>query len=146
MSSTGSVSFPPEAFSGLAQMEGRHWWFRARNRMLLWILREKMPNFKTFLEVGCGTGYVLEGVSRSFPEATLFGSEFYEQGIEHAKHRVPSATFSQLDILKMDDLAVYDVIGAFDVVEHIEDDRSALKNIERALKPGGFLLLTVPQH
>lgn len=114
--------------------------------VLLWVLREKVPRFQTFLEVGCGTGYVLEGVNRSFPEVSLYGAEFYQEGLIFAKQRVPAATFSQLDILKMDDLAAYDVIGAFDVVEHIYDDKTALKNIARALKSGGYLLLTVPQH
>jgi len=40
----------------------------------------------------------------------------------------------------------YDCIGSFDVIEHIDADETVLSNFHRALRPGGFLLLTVPQH
>jgi SAM-dependent methyltransferase len=46
----------------------------------------------------------------------------------------------------MSDVNAYDCIGSFDVIEHIDDDECVLFNFHRALRPGGFLLLTVPQH
>lgn len=141
-----SAHFPADAFDNLAQVEAGNWWFRARNRLLLWVLKKKLPPFRSFLEVGCGTGYVLEGVNEAFPGLDLFGSEYFEEGLAHARARIPNAIFTQLDATRMDEVDRYDVIGAFDVIEHIEDDETVLKNLWRALKNNGAVLITVPQH
>ncbi len=53
--------FPEETFAALAAAEAGHWWFRARNRVLLWALVSRVGHFDSFLEIGCGTGFVLEG-------------------------------------------------------------------------------------
>lgn len=138
--------FPPSYFAQLADIEARNWWFRSRNRILIWVLNRKIERFESLLEVGCGTGYVLEGIRTAFPEAQLFGAEYYKEGLEFASARVASARFRQLDLTQMADVDAYDVIGAFDVIEHIDDDRTCLANLARALKPGGTLLISVPQH
>jgi SAM-dependent methyltransferase len=138
--------FPSDSFRLLAAEEAKHWWFRARNRVLLWALKNKIGNFNNFLEIGCGTAFVLEGVRNSYPNADLYGSEYFEEGLIHAKERIPSATFVKLDATAMSDEARYDVIGAFDVIEHIEQDQLVLDNLARALKQGGSLIISVPQH
>ncbi|MDQ3203392.1 MAG: class I SAM-dependent methyltransferase [Pseudomonadota bacterium] len=144
--SSGHTPFPKVAFESLAASEARHWWFRARNRLILWVLRSRTGNFRNFLEIGCGTGFVLDGISRDFPEAKLFGTEYFEEGLAHARRRIPTATFEQLDARLMSDVDRYDMIGAFDVIEHIDEDEAVLANISRALHVGGHLLVTVPQH
>lgn len=139
--------FPPDAFARLAALEAGHWWFRSRNAILLWALLTKLHGpFSSFLEVGCGTGFVLEGIRDRFPAAKLHGAEYYEEGLKFARDRVPSASFSRLDATKMTEANQYDVIGAFDVIEHIEDDALVLKNFARALTPGGAVMISVPQH
>ena len=138
--------FPKSAFEALALAEARHWWFRARNRVILWVLKSRVGNVHNFLEIGCGTGFVLEGIHQEYPEATLSGTEFFDEGLMHARRRVPSANFERLDARAMNDTERFDVIGAFDVVEHINEDEQVLANLFRALDKGGYLLLTVPQH
>lgn len=64
----------------------------------------------------------------------------------HARQRVPSASFRRLGATVMEDKKCFDVIGAFDVIEHIEEDEKVLANLARAIVPGGALLITVPQH
>src|SRR5205823_6587749 len=59
---------------------------------------------------------------------------------------VPRANFFELDLLKMDTADTFDVIGSFDVLEHIQEDEEALRRIATALRPGGGLIVTVPQH
>lgn len=145
MNSTRSP-FPADAFEVLAAAESSHWWFRARNRVILWALKKYVGEFDSFLEVGCGTAYVLEGVSQAYPSAKLNGSEYFEEGLIHARKRLPNAQFKQLDATRMSEESRYDVIGAFDVIEHIEQDELTLKNLATALKPGGSLLISVPQH
>lgn len=138
--------FPPTYFAQLAEVESGNWWFRSRNRTLLWILKRKTGQFHNFLEVGCGTGYVLEGIRGAFPEVEMFGAEYHEEGLEFARARIPSASFRQLDVTNMTDTGIFDVIGAFDVIEHIEEDQKSLSNLARALKPDGKLIISVPQH
>ncbi|MGF6154047.1 class I SAM-dependent methyltransferase [Pseudomonas fluorescens] len=138
--------FPIESFELLASEEAKHWWFRARNRVLLWALENQIGHFNSFLEIGCGTAFVLEGIHKSYPDADLYGSEYFEEGLVHARGRIPAASFVQLDATKMSESARYDVIGAFDVIEHIEQDQLVLKNLARALNQGGSLLVSVPQH
>ena len=130
----------------LAEREAGHWWFRSRNRILLWVLKKYVGSFENFLEVGCGTGFVLSAIRNSYPTAELHGSEYFEEGLTHARRRVPSANFSKLDARKMKDDERFDCIGAFDVIEHINEDELVLSKMSRALKQGGALLVTVPQH
>lgn len=138
--------FPEESFSLLAAAEANHWWFRARNRVLLWALRSRVGRFSSLLEIGCGTGFVLEGIRGAYPDADIHGSEYFEEGLMYAKERIPSATFTQLDATQMSDVECYDVIGAFDVIEHIEQDQLVLNNLSKAIKKGGSLIVSVPQH
>lgn len=135
-----------EAYDYLASKEDKHWWFCARNRILLWVLSTKVTPFSNFLEIGCGTGFVLRSVGNRFPESGLFGSEFYEEGLVIARERVPNAVFVQMDARLMTDFEKYDLVGAFDVIEHIEEDALVLGNLFNAIKRGGSILITVPQH
>ncbi len=141
-----SEFYPAEAYDKLAEVESGHWWFRSRNRILIWLMKKYVPDINTFLEVGCGTGFVLQAVQKNYPNAKLFASEYFKEGLVHASKRVPSAKFNQLDARNMVDNKIYDVIGAFDVIEHIEEDELVLSNFFRALKKKGLLFLTVPQH
>lgn len=138
--------FRSEAFAELAKLEAGNWWFRSRNRVLLWVLRKKVGHFRRFLEVGCGTGFVLEAVHRAYPDAEYQGVEFFEEGLVFARKRVPTASFRKMDATIPLQDRPFDVIGAFDVIEHIERDDLVLKNLADALVPGGHLLISVPQH
>jgi SAM-dependent methyltransferase len=138
--------FPAEAFDYLASAEGRHWWFLSRNQIVTWVLKSKTNNLINFLEVGCGTGFVISGIARAFPALALEASEYFEDGLVYARQRVPQCQFRQLDATAMAEQDVYDCIGSFDVLEHIDADEHVLSNFSQALRPRGFLLLTVPQH
>jgi SAM-dependent methyltransferase len=138
--------FKPEYFSELSQLEAENFWFRARNELILWALRTYKPDASTFLEVGCGTGFVLSGIARACPKLALSGSEIFLAGLSHAAERVPSAHFMQMDARRVPFVEEFDAIGAFDVLEHIEEDDIVLAQLHSAIKPGGVLLLTVPQH
>lgn len=146
MTSPDRSPFPSSSFGQLAQAESGHWWFRMRNQVLIWALRKKVGAFDNLLEIGCGTGYVLEGIGRTWPQTELHGSEYFEEGLAYARERLPSAQLRQLDATLLDETDRYDIVGAFDVLEHIEQDQKVLHNLARAIRPGGSLVLTVPQH
>lgn len=97
------------------------------------------------MEIGCGTGFVLQDIARNFPDIRLLGSEIYPEGIAFAFERM-GGEYLQMDARNIPFVAEFDAIGAFDLLEHIEEDEAVLRQIHESLKPGGLLLLTVPQH
>lgn len=138
--------YRPDYFHELVDLEDKNFWFLARNLLIEESLSRFFPNFETFLEVGCGTGFVLSGISRSFPEARLAGSELFISGLPYIASRVPDAEVVQMDARNIPWSNHFDVIGAFDVLEHIEDDELVMEGIHKALHPDGLFILTVPQH
>ncbi len=138
--------FKQEYFSRLADLEEGNFWFRSRNNLIVWAIANYCKNFQSFFEIGCGTGYVLCGVAKRFPHAVLSGGEIYSAGLRLAAARLATAHFIQVDARHIPFASEFDVIGAFDVLEHIREDEEVLAQMYQALKPAGFLILTVPQH
>jgi SAM-dependent methyltransferase len=138
--------FKPEYFDTLATLEAGNFWFRSRNALITWALKRYFPDLRSFLEIGCGTGFVLSGVAAAFPRAALAGSEVFSEGLTFASRRVKGADFMQMDGRRIPYEEEFDAVGAFDVIEHIEEDEAVLAAMRRAIRPGGGLLLTVPQH
>ena len=144
--SAASGGFDESSFAHLPLAEEASFWFRSRNSLIVWALRRYFPNAQSMLEVGCGTGFVLAGVRNAFPHMRLVGGELLQAGLAVAAQRVPDAELLELDARKLPFEAEFDVVGAFDVLEHIEEDETALLEMHAALRPGGGLVVTVPQH
>lgn len=153
----GFISFAPEKaresegfkegfFGDITRYEEKHFWFKARNKLIVELIGKSRPGIESFHELGCGTGFVLKAIAASFPGAAVTGSEIFTAGLEFAQKRVPGAALMQLDALDMPFFEEFDVIGAFDVLEHIKDDAAVVSQAWKALKPGGVLVATVPQH
>lgn len=138
--------FHPEYYSELAVLEAGNFWFRARNSLITELLRRHFPAIDSFLEIGCGTGFVLSGVAAACPSAKLTGTEIFSAGLGYAARRVPGAEFLQVDARHIPFENQFGLIGAFDVLEHIPEDEAVLVQMYQALKPGGGLMITVPQH
>jgi len=138
--------FSPQYFSQLTEIETNHFWFEARNQMLQWAFGRYFPHARRFLEVGCGTGFVLAGMRRRFPEVRATGTDIFTEGLCFAQSRVPGTELFQMDARHLPFDSEFDVIGAFDTLEHIEEDEQVLAEFFRSCKPGGGIMLTVPQH
>lgn len=141
-----NTGFKVHYFKELVELEAKNFWFRVRNKLIIWALRKYSPDFESFLEIGCGTGFVISGISQQFPNAYLRGSEYLEEGLEYARRRLPSVEFEKMDARHIPYDSALDTIGAFDVLEHIIEDEVVLQQIYKALKPGGTVFITVPQH
>lgn len=138
--------YDPALYPDLAVLEDRSFWFQARNRLIVHVIQRLCSDFNSLLEIGCGTGQVLRAIGAAFPAAHLSGSELFVEGLAFARRRVPAAHLMQMDATRIPFTSEFDVIGAFDVVEHIRDDEVVLSEIHRALKPNGKIILSVPQH
>jgi SAM-dependent methyltransferase len=138
--------FDRTSFDHLVRVEEASFWFRGRNKLILWALERHFPAARSLLEVGCGTGYVLAGLEREHPELRLAGAELYPDGLRYARERIPRVEFVQLDATNIPYDGEWDVVGAFDVLEHVEDDEAAMAGLRLAARPGGGVIVTVPQH
>lgn len=138
--------FLSNSFDDLALLEENSFWFKARNSLIIWALKKYFPNFSSFLEIGCGTGYVISGIRKEFPKAQTLGSELSANGLSYAKGRLGVTSLIQMDARNIPFVNEFDVIGLFDVLEHIEEDVLVLEQINKAAKNGGGLIITVPQH
>ncbi len=75
------------------------------------------------------------------------GADLFVSGLAMAAENLPEgARLMQLDASALPFEAEYDIVSLFDVLEHTDDDGAVLTSSARALRPGGGLLLTVPQH
>lgn len=144
--SQGREGFAPEYYRRLFELEAGNFWFQSRNQLVTWALRRHFRSASRILEVGCGTGFVLAGIAHAFPRAQITASEILVDGLPHAAARAPVAELIQMDARQIPFTAEFDVAGAFDVIEHIEEDEAVLSEMYRALVPGGGLVVTVPQH
>lgn len=122
-------------------------WVSSRNRLFKSIVYDQMaPTGKTkFLEIGCGTGNFIQQIVEN-KNLEITGSEIYLKGLLYAKKNLPNVDFIQFDVTQGQIGEEFDLIVAFDVIEHIENDIAAISNINRMLHKGGGLIMTVPQH
>src|SRR5215831_4786917 len=141
-----NTGFEAEFFPRLFELEANNFWFRGRNRLLVWALQRYFPEARNFLEIGCGTGYVLSGFRNAFPHLNLSGSEIYAAGLAFAAQRLPGIELFQMDARCMPFKEEFDVIGAFDVLEHVSEDAEVLSQMYQATRQGGGIVLTVPHH
>ena len=126
--------------------EERLFWFRSRRALISAMLLRHFPSAQRGCEFGCGTGYVLAGLRRAAPHVRWVGGDMFIEGLRAARTRVPDVPLVQMNVTQPPFPPIFDVVCLFDVLEHVEDDRTALDAARRLLRPGGGLLLTVPQH
>jgi SAM-dependent methyltransferase len=142
-----SGGYDPELFETIAAVEDESFWFQARNRLIVSTLTRFFPDARSLLEVGCGTGVVLAALHDAFPKLRLAGLEPAAEGFAIARRRLPEQVeLVRQDVFELAAEAEYDVVGAFDVLEHVREDERVLAAMAHALRSGGGLMLLVPQH
>jgi SAM-dependent methyltransferase len=137
----------PRAFDALAKVETEHFWFVARNELIVGLANKFFPDARRFLEIGCGNGAVLRAMAASRSWERLVGSELHPSGLVFARQRLGrEAEFVQMDARNIPATDVFDLTGAFDVIEHIADDEAVLRGLRRVTQAGGGTIIAVPQH
>lgn len=122
-------------------------WVSSRNRLFKHLINNLIPakGKLKLLEIGCGTGDFIKQIT---PNANMeiTGSEIYLRGLVSAKNKCPQVDFIQYDVAQGRLESSFDVIAAFDVLEHMEDDNMAIHNIANMLPKGGVAIISVPQY
>ena len=96
-----------------------------------------LPDAKSYLEIGCGTGFVLAAMAKRTTLTRIAGSELHPRGLEIARQRLPDdrAEWIQMDACAIPAFEEFDLIGAYDVIEHIEEDERYSNRLMRACVP-----------
>jgi SAM-dependent methyltransferase len=131
-------------FDRMAALESRHWWFVGRRGIIGTLIRRELdlPADARILEAGCGTGGNLD-LLKSFGRLEAFEFDPKARAFAEAKLGAPIAAGALPGDVPQPD-ASYDLIGLFDVLEHVEEDVESLRTLGRKLGPSGKLLVTVP--
>jgi SAM-dependent methyltransferase len=125
--------------------EKNHWWFRARAEILQAYLRRtiKPKSRPRILNVGAATGGSIAWLSQLGDLTSLeFDSESVEFIRNHLKEKVTQGSILSLPYAEGE----FDIVCAFDVIEHVENDKLAVSELNRVCRPGGSVLVTVPAH
>ncbi|MCX8072608.1 MAG: class I SAM-dependent methyltransferase [Candidatus Binatia bacterium] len=125
-----------------AQIEAVHWWFEGR-RAIFHALLSRLPLQREALlvDLGCGTGANLAFLSRY---GRVIGLDWGAAAARYSRQR------TSLPVLRGDVQALplrsgsVDLVTAFDLIEHIDDDKSCVAEMARVVRPGGYVLVTVP--
>lgn len=150
----------PEEYGRMHELETHYWWFVGRRAIIRKLLRE-IPDVKAassqveLLDIGCGTGANLPMLAHIAGESgSLTALDYSPLALQFAAQelsRQPVET-SSIALVRGDATRLpfadnrFDVVTMFDVLEHVEDDLAAVREIHRVLKPGGSFVLSVPAY
>ena len=117
---------------------------RHRRRLVLRALRRHAPGATDLLDVGCGLGEMTAFLSTELPGARFTGIDFSGGAIESCRRRFPAHRFAVADVVNDELPAPFDAVICSELLEHLDEPEAALVRIARSLKPGGTIVVTVP--
>lgn len=127
----------------LYAVEEKHFWFLARkNKIINWFKKYVKPH-ERILEIGAGTGNVALALQNQGFQVSV--SEMHKYGLHFAKSYGIQHCYC-FDLFDPPFVNHFDVVGMFDVLEHIQADVDAMKCVHKILKKNGKVILTVPAH
>ena len=123
----------------LAALEDTHWWYAERRHILSRMLKGRTPG--RALDIGAAGG----GNTRVLRDMGWQASplEFGLDGAQVCHERGLPVMRADATMLPLADASL-DIVTAFDVLEHLEDDDACVREVRRVLKPGGAFLVAVP--
>lgn len=131
----------------MAGLQDAHWWFVGRGVLVRSLVeRETLLRggpVRRLVDVGSGTGALLEDFQAFADEA--IGVELDETALGLSRGRGLDVRQAPAHHLPFPDRSV-DIVTAFDVLEHLDDDLRAAREFHRVLEADGALLVTVPAY
>jgi SAM-dependent methyltransferase len=117
----------------------------SRGHALAQVKRHARGPNPVVLEVGCSSGFFLEDLRRALPHAFVIGSDYVRGPLDLLAQRLPDVPLLQFDLVHCPLPAEsVDVVVLLNVLEHIEDDAAAVRQLRRILRPGGAVVIEVP--
>lgn len=122
-----------------------NFWYISRNKIIGHLLNKFKGDKKNYCEIGCGNGFLVKYVASKFPELQIDANDIYLEALKYAKkNNNDKVRFFQYNLFYPNINKKYQMIGCYDVLEHIEEDRSAMANINLLMDENGIAVLTVP--
>jgi SAM-dependent methyltransferase len=132
-------------YQEMYEIEGQHWWFRARRDILISLISKYIP-YGNILDVGCGTGFILETLQKNESKYKVWGVDVSEIAIQFCQER--GLTHVTQGRLENNDLPkhYFDLMMFLDMIEHLEQDLPSLLQAKQYLNSQGKILITVPAY
>jgi ubiquinone/menaquinone biosynthesis C-methylase UbiE len=97
------------------------------------------------MDIGCANGYMLQDMQTSFPNAAVIGCDYAVAPLKKLSERIKGVPLLQLDLVNSQLPDQFcDAIVLLNVLEHIEDDETALSQVKRMLRRKGIFVIEVP--
>ena len=134
-----------DIYQQTSQLEKHHWWFVARRKILKSLIQKIQPSKELdILEIGAGTGGNLDMLMEFGNVSAVEPNQFAQSKIKEKFSNIVTLFDGKLpEELNLHDKK-FDLICLFDVLEHIEDDRSSVRALQKILNPGGKIIITLP--
>lgn len=132
-------------YHNINQVEETHWWYKARRNIIFDSFKRVVAIYQNpkILDIGCGTGFNIAYLHQLGYHQVL-GLDFSPDALEYGRAR----QLNELICGDAEKLPVHpdccDIVLTLDIIEHLKDDRGALSEIFRVLRPGGTLIVFVP--
>lgn len=140
---SSKIFFPDDGNSNCYRLEKNSYWFNHRNQCIISLIKAFSPQ-ETVLDIGGGNGFVSRGLQSNGIMSILLEPNII--GVMNAKQRgLKNLICSSLQNAQINEESI-NAAGAFDVIEHIEDDVEFLKIINSILKKRGMLYITIPAY
>jgi SAM-dependent methyltransferase len=124
--------------------EDRHWWYRGRRTVLKRVIDGlALPSRARILDAGCGSGRNMVDLA-NYGSVTAVELSPMSASLARARETGEVIEGSVLEMPFAD--GRFDFATCLDVIEHLEDDAGALRELRRVLAPGACLLVTVPAY
>jgi SAM-dependent methyltransferase len=124
-------------------MEEINWWYRARRDLLSGLLIKCARRFDSTLDAGCGTGSNYD-VLRRFSDR-VYGLDMSDAALQYCSGKGYAKCFNAT-VREFKSEQEFDLIMLMDVIEHIDDDLAALKNMAGMLRSDGLMVVSVPAY
>lgn len=141
----------PEEFQYVYELEEKFWWFTGMRAVTAALLAQAAPHLVhpgsrgvRALDVGCGTGFMLQWLERYTGGTPIVGLDYSSDGLAFCRRRghalLVRASATELPFAT----SSFDLVTSFEVLDELADDRPGFDEVARVLRPGGWLLVRLP--
>ncbi|MHB1001557.1 MAG: class I SAM-dependent methyltransferase [Armatimonadota bacterium] len=132
----------PDEFARIKSLEDTHWWYKGRRGLLHRLIKHLQIKDAMILDAGCGTGFAGRELCSI---GTVIGLDSSPDAFAYNSSASSIQCLAHIDNIPFPD-NTFDLIVAMDLIEHLDDDATALKEMYRVCKDNGYIFITVPAY
>ncbi|CCO09090.1 class I SAM-dependent methyltransferase [Desulforamulus hydrothermalis] len=127
-------------YLNMIEQEKSHWWYKGRREIIGQVIKPYLQPAMKILDAGCGAGGNMEYMLKY---GSVVGVDIAPEMVKHCRKKGLSAYCESITALPFAD-HVFDLVICLDVLEHLADERAALAELTRVVRPGGVVVVSVP--